>query len=146
MRASLAAVAPGLLALAQPALADDTLLQTVDLADQGWSTDGGEAQLFRLAKTRTGNCKIEAIHYGESGRTTYRFVFSDKLNYAARREYRYAKPYYLMEKFEMKLVREVLLSSREGKRMLPEEFATYRAFFDHARLAECSAPLKSRKS
>ncbi len=128
----------GLFLVGERASAADTLLQTVDLTDQGWSTEGGEAKLFRVTNSRTGNCKIEAVHYGETGRTTYRFVFSDRLNYAARREYAYPEPIYLMKKVKMKLVSEVLLGSPEGKQLLSEEFLTYRAFFDPARLAACA--------
>ena len=133
------AIVAGLALFATPASAADVLLQTVDLIDQGWSAEGGEVKLFRVTKMTTGNCKIEAVHYGETGRTTYRFIFSQRLNFAAKREYRYPESIATMKKVEMKLVSEILLNSELGKEMLPMDFDTYKAFFDPAMLAACSS-------
>jgi hypothetical protein len=135
-RYCVALVAAGCLsAIPQPALAKAVPLETVDLNDRSMSTEGGLAKLFRLTNSAAGRCKIEVIHYGEMGQTTYRFTFSAKLNYAALREYAYVEP---LNARGMTLRREVLLSSREGKRLLPAEFSFYKALFAPAKLAQCA--------
>lgn len=134
-----AILAVGIALLAAPSSAADTLLQTVDLTDQGWSAEGGEAKLFRVTGVTTGRCKIEVVHYGETGRTTYRFLFSANLNFAAKREYRYPEPIASMKKVTMKRTSEALLSDPAWRQMLTEDYATYRAFFDPAKLAACAA-------
>ncbi|MGE3692749.1 MAG: hypothetical protein AB7F98_15350 [Novosphingobium sp.] len=131
------ALSLGLLA-PQTANAATALLQTVDLTDQGLSAEGGEAKLFRLTGTSLGRCKIEAVHFGEMGRTTYRFIFDARLRYAAMREYRYAEPLSASSNVRMRVAREVLLTSAEGGRTLPGEWATYKGYFDAAKLARCA--------
>jgi hypothetical protein len=126
-------------AIPQPAFARATLLQTVDLNDRGMSTEGGLANLFRLANSGSGHCKIEVVHYGETGQTTYRFIFSSKLNHAARREYRYDNPIYAPHRVRMRLTEEEHLTSRKGKESLPRDFSLYRSMFDPAQIARCSA-------
>jgi hypothetical protein len=127
-----------LLLLAAPSLAIDSTLQVVDLSEKGMSTEGGEARLLRMANSNLGSCKIEVVHYGEMGRTTYRFMFDRALRYAARREYSYAEHFAASSRSKMTLRREVLLSSQEGARELPIAYVEYRGFFDPRKLALCN--------
>jgi hypothetical protein len=127
-----------LLMSATPALAADATLQVVDLTDRGLSTEGGEARLLRMTNSSLGSCKIEVVHYGEMGRTTYRFIFDRELRYAALREYSYAEHVAVSSRMKMTLRREVLLSSQEGLRELPATYAEYRGFFDSRKLVLCN--------
>lgn len=132
------AMAAPLSLLPQAAQAGTILLQTVDLTDKGLSTEGGEAKLFRLTGSSLGRCKIEAVHYGEMGRTTMRFIFDGRLRYAAMREYHYPGPFASNRNGRIRLIREVLLSSAEGARTLPGDWVTYKGYFDAAKLAQCA--------
>ena len=135
---ALVSAALGLALYPQSASAAAVLLQAVNLTDQNMSTEGGEATLFRLTNQKPVRCKIEVVHYGETGRTTYRFIFADKLHYAARREFSYPRPIYEMRRLRMSLKRELLLASPEGTSVLPGDFQTYKAFFKSAKLRQCS--------
>ena len=136
------AFALSLMLAATPALAADSALQVVDLSERGLSTEGGEARLFRMTNSRLGSCKIEVVHYGEMGRTTYRFIFDRELRYAALREYSYAEHVASLSPMKMTLRREVLLASPEGRRELPASYAENRAFFDSRKLALCNRPAR----
>lgn len=127
----------GLLA-PQAAQAATTLLQKVDLTDLGLSAEGGEAKLFRMTGSPLGRCKIETVHFGETGRTTYRFIFDARLRYAAMREYGYGAPLGTSPNVRMTLRREVLLVSAEGARTLPGEWAEAKGYFQARNLAACS--------
>ena len=122
----------------QAAFAGTILVQTVDLSEMDMSSEGGEAKLFRLTNSGLGRCKIEAVHYGEMGRTTYRFIFDSELRYAAMREYAYAQPIATSPNVRMTLRREVLLASSEGAQSLPGEFSAYKGYFESRNLVQCA--------
>ena len=138
LRGGVCALALPLLIAAGQAGAADITLQVVDLSDKGMSTEGGEARLMRMTNSSLGACKIEVVHYGEMGRTTFRFIFGRDLRYAARRVYSYAEHVASSSRMKMTLQSEVLLSSQEGARQLPLAYAEYRGFFDSRKLAQCN--------
>lgn len=137
-----AALAAPIIALAAPALAADQVLQVVDLSDKGFSTEGGEAKLFRLVNSRLGACKIEVVHYGETGRTALRFIFDRRLRFAARREYGYNGHIATTSNLKVTLRREINLASAEGAREFPAAYAESRGHFDASRLAQCNRTLR----
>ena len=70
---------------------DEKVLQSVENIDQFQTTEGNQ---IKLIKTPQG-CRIEAIFYGETGRTKENFLFAyiqnqPYLQHAARYDYRYS--------------------------------------------------------
>lgn len=113
------------------------VVQIVDLTEMGMSTEGGEATLYRVQDTKPMVCKIEAIHYGESGKSILVFDFGSKLLAAEASEYRYKTPLNVNPKAKPILHRKVTLESREGRETLPTEFEKYKSLFDADHLAKC---------
>ena len=126
------------LLLAQAAVAKMTVLQIVDLTEAGMSTEGGEATLYRDNDAVGVVCKIEAIHYGETGRSILVFEFGSKLITAEVNEYRYKTPLSVNPKAKLILSKKTTLSSRQGRESLTKEFETYKSLFDANNLAKCS--------
>ena len=126
------------LLLAEAAVAKMTVLQIVDLTEAGMSTEGGEATLYRDNDAVGVVCKIEAIHYGETGRSILVFEFGSKLITAEANEYRYKTPLSVNPKAKLILSKKTTLSSRQGRESLTKEFETYKSLFDANNLAKCS--------
>lgn len=126
------------LLLAGSAVAKMTVLQIVDLTEAGMSTEGGEATLYRDNDAVGLVCKIEAIHYGETGRSILVFEFGSRLMTAEATEYRYKTPISVNPKAKLILNKKTTLSSREGREFLTKEFETYKSLFDAGNLAKCS--------
>jgi hypothetical protein len=124
------------LLLAEAAVAKMTVLQIVDLTELGMSTEGGEATLYRDNDTL--DCRIEAIHYGETGRSILVFAFGSKLISAEATEYRYKTPLNVDPKAKLILAKKTNLESRAGRETLPTQFETYKSLFDAGNLAKCS--------
>lgn len=120
------------------AFAKAVRLQTVNLNDRQMSTEGGEARLYRVKDAGRTFCRIEAIHYGETGKAIYVFDFGAKLFAAERREYRYDLPNYMDPGAKQTLTARTTLASREGRDSLPKDFAEYQSFFDARRLVRCA--------
>jgi hypothetical protein len=124
---------------AKPSFARSVTLQTVDLNDKNMSAQGGEAKLYRVITARSAYCRIEAIHYGETGKAVYGFAFNPRLISAARREYRYDPPDFTAPKLKVRLADVQTLRTKKGSATLPADFEEYRSFFDPRQLAKCSA-------
>jgi len=125
---------------AAPCKAKSVTLQTVDLIDKGMSTEGGVATLYRVSGGKSAYCRIEAIHYGESGKTIYGFAFNARLFSAVRREYRYDQPITVDAPSKQRLTSTETLETAEGSTTLPANFREYRAFFDARMMASCLRP------
>ena len=126
------------LLLADAAVAKMTVLQIVDLTGMAMSTEGGEATLYRDNDAVGRVCKIEAIHYGETGRTILVFEFGSKLLTAEATEYRYKTPLNVNPNAKLILSKKTTLASRDGRESLSKEFETYKSLFDAGSLAKCS--------
>ena len=122
----------------QAALARPVMLQTVDLSDTDMSAEGGEAKLLRM-NARTGSiCRIEVVHFGETGKMTYRFDFGSRLEAAVMQEIRYAVPLSIAPEAKVVSRRTVTLAESDGARSLPQQYRTYRAMFLRRHLARCT--------
>jgi hypothetical protein len=119
------------------AISETTRLQTVDLSDRNMSAEGGEARLYRVTDAIGRHCRIEAVHFGETGRATYVFDFASKLNAAERREYRYDAPIHVNPNARQSLTESITLASPEGRKQLETDFEEYRSFFDPLQLSKC---------
>ncbi|WP_294124205.1 hypothetical protein [Sphingomonas sp.] len=119
------------------AIAQQTVIQVIDLSEKGMSTEGGEATLYRVRNTRPTICKIDVIHYGETGRSILEFEFGAKLNAAEAREYRYKVPLAEDPHAKPKLIKAVTMATREGRETLQKEFETYKSFFSASDLEKC---------
>lgn len=126
------------LLLTDAVMAQMAVIQIVDLTERGMSAEGGEATLYRVKYAKPTICKIDVIHYGETGRSILEFEFGSKLLAAEAREYRYEEPLALNPKAKPVLSKKVKLESREGRQSLPKEFETYKSLFDASHLAICS--------
>lgn len=126
------------LLLPSTAAAQWTVLQVVDLTELGMSTEGGEATLYRVPDALGAACKIEVIHFGETGKSISVFEFGRKLVAAETREYRYKVPLYVDAKAKPILTAKVTLASPKGREALPKEFEAYKSTFDPNQLAKCS--------
>lgn len=125
---------------ASPASAKQVLLQTVEV--DGQSAEGGEARLYRILPS--GECRIEAIYYGEGGRVGFEFRFGSRLKSALKREYRYKVPYYVPpQERRVVSVRLTTLMTAAGRRTLPAEFESHKGYFRPELLSTCSARQKS---
>lgn len=131
-----AAIGSALL-LTDVAVAQQAVIQIVDLTEMGMSTEGGEATLYRVKDVKPPLCKIDVIHYGETGRSILEFEFGTKLLAAEAREYRYKTPLYVDPKAKPVLIKRTTLTRGEGRQSLPKEFETYKALFDERQLAQC---------
>ena len=123
--------------VAEPCLAKSVKLQAIDLTDKGMSTEGGETTLYRVTNGKTVYCRIEAIHYGEGGKTIYGFAFNPRLFSAVRRGYEYDHPIYVDPNVKQRLTSTESLKTKEGAATLPAAFSEYRSFFDRRKLATC---------
>lgn len=127
--------------LAAPAVAASelTLLQSVDVSETMPSTDGGVAELYRVSGSlaQRGRCRIEAVHYGESGRMEYRFEFGPDLNHAESRDYDYNLPYYMEGGGQVASVTIESMSDGDAGKFR-ELFPEYKAVFDAAELRKCA--------
>ena len=121
------------------AVAQMTVIQVIDLAEKGMSTEGGEATLYRVKNSNPKLCKIDVIHYGEEGRSILEFEFGTKLTAAEAREYRYKVPIAVDPKAKPKLIKKTTMASRAGREALQKEFETYKSLFDPVDLAKCRA-------
>lgn len=121
------------------AIAQQTVIQVIDLTEKGMSTEGGEATLYRVENSWPTFCKIDVIHYGETGRSILEFEFRSKLQAAEAREYRYKVPLAEDPKAKPKLTKKVTMASREGQETLQEEFDTYKALFAASDIKRCLA-------
>ncbi|MCL6739654.1 hypothetical protein LZ518_00655 [Sphingomonas sp. RB56-2] len=121
------------------AAAQQTVIQVVDLAEKGLSTEGGEATLYRVKNSNPKLCKIDVIQFGEEGRSILEFEFRSKLLAAEAREYRYKVPIAVDPKAKPKLTKKTTMADRAGRESLQKEFETYKALFDPADLAKCLA-------
>ena len=120
------------------AVAKTTRLQTVDLTDRQLSLEGGEARLYLVSEAKRQFCRIEVIHFGETGKAIYVFDFAAKLFGAERREYHYSGSIYRDSNVEAILTERTTLASRKGRTMLTKEFEEKKSFFDARQLANCS--------
>ena len=123
-----------------PCSATSVTLQTVDLTDKGMSIEGGETTLYRISNGKKVHCRIEAIHYGEGGKTIYGFAFNPRLFSATRREYGYNHPIYVDTPLMQRLTGTETLKTKGGAATLPAAFSEYRSFFDRRKLATCDQP------
>ena len=123
--------------IAGTAAAQQTVIQVIDLTDKGMSTEGGEATLYRVRNTSPTVCKIDVIHYGETGRSILEFEFRSKLQAAEAREYRYKVPLAEDPKAKPKLTNKVTMGSREGRQALQKQFEIYRSLFAASDLERC---------
>jgi hypothetical protein len=121
----------------EPCAAKSVTLQTVDLNDKAMSTEGGEATLYRVSTGKSVYCRIEAIHYGETGKAIYGFAFNPRLFSAVRREYDYEQPIYIDPGARQTLTSTETLETKEGSATLPAAFREYRSFFDARNLSRC---------
>ena len=126
------------LLLTDVANAQMAVMQIVDLTETGMSTEGGEATLYRVKYAKPSVCKIDVIHYGETGRSILEFEFGSKLLAAQVREYRYKTPLNVNPKSKPILRKKTTLASRDGRQLLSKEFKTYKSLFDARHLAKCS--------
>lgn len=127
----------GALLISGAAIAQQTVIQVIDLSEKGMSGDAGEATLYRVKNTRPTVCKIDVIHYGETGRSILEFEFGTKLTAAQTREYRYKVPLAEDPKAKPKLVNTVTMATREGRDALQKEFETYKSLFAASDLEKC---------
>ena len=127
------------LVAAEAATAKTTLRQSVDLTDLGLSTEGGEARLYRVERRGARFCRIEADHYGETGKATKFFEFGAKLFAAEQREYSYEAPIYVNPNVKAYLSNKLTLMSREGRRVLTDDFRKYKSYFPAGEIANCSS-------
>jgi len=125
------------LLLTDAAAAKLVVVQIVDLTEMAMSTEGGEATLYRVQDTKPAVCKIEAIHYGETGKSIHVFDFGAKLLDAELSEYRYKTPLNVDPKAKSILSRKLTLDGREGREKLTAEFEKYKSLFDAGNLAKC---------
>jgi len=132
-----AALALSLLA-AGPAFAKSVTLETVDLTARGMSTEGGEAKLYRVTTSNGAYCRIQVIHYGETGKATYAFAFNPRLFSAVMRDYDYSQPIHAEGEIKVTLARSETLRTKNGSATLRAAFKEYRSFFDPRQLAKCS--------
>lgn len=130
------------LVMADVAVAKTTRLQTVNLNDKLMSMEGGEARLYRVTNANGAFCRIEAIHYGETGKAIYVFDFAAKLFAAERRKYKYNLPIYMTSDAKETLSERTTLASSEGREALTKEFEEYKTFFDARQLAKCSGVIR----
>lgn len=126
------------LLLTDGVVAQQAVLQIVDLTELGMSTEGGEATLYRVKYARPTVCKIDVIHYGETGRSILEFEFGSKLLAAEAREYRYEVPLAVNPNAKPVLSKKISMKSREGRQSLSKEFETYKSLFDASHLAKCA--------
>ena len=119
------------------AVAQQKVIQVIDLTEKGMSTEGGEATLYQVKNSRPTICKIDVIHYGETGRSILEFEFGAKLNAAEAREYHYKVPLAEDPKAQPKLTNRVTMTSWEGRETLQKEFETYKSFFAASDLEQC---------
>lgn len=126
------------LASAGAAAATTTLRQSVDLTELGLSIEGGEARLYRVERRGVRHCRIEAIHYGESGKATLFFDFGAKLLAAERRDYGYASPLSVNPAVKVRLVSMLTLNSRAGRKELEADLVEYKSYFPTREIAQCS--------
>ncbi len=126
------------ISVAAPATAKSIVLQTVNLNDREMSTEGGEATLYRVTSAKGAYCRIEAIHYGETGKAVLGFAFNPRLFSAVMRQYRYNLPIYWDGGGKVASVHTVTLETKEGAAHLPADFKEYLTFFDGRQLAKCS--------
>ena len=130
----------GLAALiAGAAAAQQTVIQVIDLTEKGMSTEGGEATLYRVKNSWPTICKIDVIHYGETGRSILEFEFRSKLQAAEEREYRYRVPLAEDPKAKPKLTKKVTMANKTGRETLQKEFETYKSLFAASDLEKCFA-------
>ena len=127
----------GALLISGAGIAQQTVIQVIDLSEQGMSGEGGEATLYRVKNTRPTICKIDVIHYGETGRSILEFEFGTKLNAAESREYHYKVPLAEDPKAKPKLVNTVTMATREGRDALQKEFEKYKSLFAASDLEKC---------
>lgn len=125
------------LAPASIASAKTTRLQTVNITERQLSLEGGEAILYRVDDGKRRFCRIEVIHYGETGKAIYVFDFAAKLFGSERREYHYSASIYDGSNYEAILTERTTLASRNGRKTLPNDFVESKAFFDARQLAKC---------
>ena len=125
------------LLIAAAAVAQQTVIQVIDLTEKGMSTEGGEATLYRVKNSRPTICKIDVIHYGETGRSILEFEFGAKLNAAESREYHYKVPLAEDPKAKPKLTKTVTMVTQEGRETLQKEFETYKSLFAASDLEKC---------
>jgi hypothetical protein len=118
--------------------AKPVILQTVDLNDKNMSAQGGEAKLYRITTAKGSYCRIEAIHYGETGKALYGFAFNRRLFSAVRREYHYDPADFTAPNLKIELADTQTLETKKGSATLPTAFKEYRSFFDPRQLARCS--------
>jgi len=124
--------------LANPAAAQWTVLQIVDLTELGMSTESGEATLYRLPDAGGANCKIQVVHFGETGKTIHDFEFGSRLSSAEKKEFRYKVPLSVNAKAKPILTEKLSLASPKGRDVLPKEFEAYKSAFDPKQLAKCT--------
>ena len=139
LRASPIVLYAFLFSLSGVAVAKSTLLQTADLNDKNMSTEGGYAKLISVITSKGSWCRIEAIHYGEGGKTTYTFTFGSKLYTAEVKEYDYDHPIYMDPDVQIVRSRITNLQSGDGRRDLPKRFNEYKSFFSGSEIARCTA-------
>ena len=120
-----------------PCAAKSVTLQTVDLNDKDMSAEGGEATLYRVSIGKSVYCRIEAIHYGETGKAIYGFAFNPRLFSAVRREYQYEQPIYIDPGAKQTLTSTETLKTKEGSTTLPVAFREYRSFFEARNMSRC---------
>jgi hypothetical protein len=133
----LRSAALGLIVLAaSPVSGKSIILQTVDLTDRNLSAEGSEAKLYQILPA--GECRIETIFYGEGGRVAYGFEFGSHLRSATEREYHYKVPWYIPpDERQVVSVHSTTLKNAAGRRSLPTEFETEKAYFKPELLADC---------
>ena len=132
-----AALGLGILA-AEPSSAKSITLQAVNLNDKEMSAEGGEATLYRVITAKGAYCRIEAVHYGETGKAVYGFAFKRRLFSAVRREYHYDPSDFTAPNLKIELADTQTLETKAGSATLPTAFKEYRSFFDVRQLAKCS--------
>ena len=124
--------------LAEAASAKTTLRQSVNLTDMGLSTEGGEVRLYRVERRGGRFCRIEAVHYGETGKATLLFEFGATLFAAERSQYRYGAPIYVDPNVKVRLDSRLTLKSREGRKKLGANFLEYKSYFPTGEIARCA--------
>ena len=123
---------------AEAGVANSTLRQSVDLTDLGLSAEGGEARLYRVERRGVRYCRIEAVHYGETGKATLSFDFGATLLAAAKRDYGYASPLSVNARVKVRLVSELTLGSRSGRKELEADLIEYKSYFPTREIAQCA--------
>jgi len=117
-----------------PSSAKPVVLQSVIVWE---STEGGEVKLQRIGPS---NCRIDATHYGEGGKTTYRFEFGSRLRSAVKVEVDYEVPIYIRPDAKVVGVRRTTLRSANGRKALLESFDWHKSQFSPRDVASCSGP------